>query len=183
MKMENSGQKSLEDVEKELLAAKQTAEELDGKLDVEKAKADEYKSILQQLQADFENQVKRSSAERQDVVRCATKDLVMNLLPVVDTMDLALSAKPKDQDCAKMLDGFRRVSQQLKGVLAQEGLAEIPSDGRFNHDLQEAVDTVEDKSKPDGTIAEVIQRGYTLNGKLIRTAKVTVVKNRGECNG
>jgi molecular chaperone GrpE len=152
---------------------------LKAELEAERGKVREYTGLLQGLQADFENHLKRSEAERREYSRSACQDLVLKLLDIVDTMDLALAAKP-DGGSERLLDGFRRVSAQLKSVLSAEGVAEIPAEGVFNHDVHEAVEAVPDSSKPDGTIVEVVQRGYMLNGKVIRTSKVVVAKNRGE---
>jgi molecular chaperone GrpE len=159
------------------------AETLRKELDAEKAKSEEYKALLKQVQADFENQVKRADAERRELVRSSCKDLVVKLLDVVDTMDLALKAEPKDGEGRKMMEGFKRVNAQLKAVLSCEGLAEVDASGQFNHGVHEAVETIEDPCRPEGSVAEVIQRGYTLNGRLIRTSKVVIVKNRGDANG
>jgi molecular chaperone GrpE len=158
-------------------------EELKSSIEKEKEKSEGYKTLLQRVQADFENYVKRSDAERRELAMNGCDDLVVKLVDVADTMDLALNAKPNSEEGKKMLDGFRRVNNQLRSTLQTEGLEEIGAEGVFNHDLHEAVGTVEDNGKPNGTIVEVVQRGYKLKGNLIRTSKVVVVKNRGDANG
>jgi molecular chaperone GrpE len=158
-------------------------ESLRGELEAERKVSGEYKELLQRLQADFENHIKRSEASRSDLVKTSNRDLILKLLDILDTMDYALNAKPSGGDGAKMMDGFRKVGAQLKSVLAAEGLEEVDAAGAFDHVVHEAVDAVDDASKPAGTILDVVQKGYTLNGKLIRPSKVVVVKNRGECDG
>ncbi|MFH1055546.1 MAG: nucleotide exchange factor GrpE [Candidatus Altiarchaeota archaeon] len=143
---------------------------------------EEYTILLQRLQADFENHLKRSEAERRELVRNASKGLVVRLLDVVDTMDAALKVQPKGDGEARILDGFRKVHSQLMSVLSAEGVLEIPTE-KFDHDFHEAVETVADKGKSDGTVIDVIQKGYMLNGKVIRASKVVVVKNGGVLDG
>jgi len=175
--------KEVDELRVELISRKKDLDCLKAEADAQKSKAEEYKNLLQRVQADFENYMRRSDTERRELMKNASKDLVAKLLDVVDSMDAALKAEPNGVEGAKILDGFRRVNAQLKSVLSAEGLEEIASDGAFDHDCQEAVGTVEDAGRRDGTIAEVVQRGYMLNGRIIRTAKVIVVKNGGESNG
>ena len=153
-------------------------EALRRELEAERRKVEEYTTLLKRLQADFENHVKRSEVERKEFAKTAAKDLVLKLLDVFDTLDLAVKVDPKDGEGRRILDGFRRVRDQFKTVLAQEGVEEIPTDGVFSHEVHEAVETVEDTGKPDGTIVDVVQRGYKLNNKVIRSSKVVVVKNK-----
>jgi molecular chaperone GrpE len=154
-----------------------------GELEAEKAKAEEYKSLLQRLQADFENHLKRSEMQRVELVRNANKDLIVRLLEVVDTMDAALAVEAKDEDEKRMLEGFKKVGAKLWSVLSAEGLEAVDTAGPFDHGVHEAVGVVEDDGRPDGSIVDVVQKGYKLNGTLIRTSKVIVVKKRGEVNG
>ncbi|MFH0862679.1 MAG: nucleotide exchange factor GrpE [Candidatus Altiarchaeota archaeon] len=156
---------------------------IENPLDAEKSKTEEYKRLLQRLQADFENHLKRSEAQRAELVRSANKDLIIRLLEVVDTMDAALAVECKDGDEKRMLDGFKKVGAKMSSVLSAEGLEDVDTTGMFDHGIHEAVDVVEDGCRPDGSIVDVVQKGYKLNGTLIRTSKVIVVKNRGDANG
>ncbi len=173
-------EKNAEDAEslrKQLEAEKANTECLQKALESEKAKVAEYTGLLQRLQADFENHVKRSDAEKAARSCDLPEGLALKLLEVSDTLDLAIAGKP-EPGCERMFDGFRRVGAKLKAVLAEEGVEEVPADGAFNSAAHEAVDVVPDSSLPDGTITEVIQRGYRLNGRLIRTSKVVVAKKK-----
>ena len=152
------------------------ADSLEKTLDAEKTKTEEYKRLLQRLQADFENHLKRSDAQRAELVRNASRDLIVMLLEVVDTMDAALAIKAKDENEGRMLDGFKKVGAKLWSVLSAEGLEAVDTAGPFDHGVHEAVGVVEDAGRPDGSIVDVVQKGYKLNGTLIRTSKVIVVK-------
>jgi molecular chaperone GrpE len=175
--------KEAEGLRRELAGEREKAEGFREELDEANRKVMEYTNLLQRLQADFENHVKRSEVERGEIVKTACKGLIVRMLDVVDTMDSALKVKPRDEGEGRLLDGFRKVDGQLKSILAAEGLEEVRTDGSFNHELHETVGTVEDSSRPNGAIVDVIQRGYRLNGRVIRTSKVIVVKNRGEAYG
>ena len=166
----------VEELRKQLEVEKANAEGLEKALESERTRVAEYTGLLQRLQADFENHVKRSDAERAARARDLAEGLTLKLLEVSDTMDLALAGKP-DPGCERMFDGFRRVGAKLKEVLVGEGVEEVPTDGAFNRDVHEAVDVALDAGRPDGTIVDVVQRGYRLNGRLIRTSKVVGAKN------
>jgi len=181
--METQKHPEKEGEDKENKGGDDETERLKKELENEKNKTQEYKELAQRIQADFENYIKRSEAERRETHRSANQELVTRLLDVVDTMDLALKTQPKDEETKKILDGFSKVNTKLKTILSAEGLEEIKNNGTFNHDIHEAVETVEDPTKPDGTIVDVVQKGYTLKGKLIRTSKVIVIKNRGDTSG
>jgi len=152
-------------------------------LEASNKKVEEYTVMLKRLQADFENHLKRSEAQRRDLIKIASQDLVVNMLGVLDSLAMAMKVEAKDDDGRKILDGIKRVDAQLKAILSAEGLEEIRADGRFDPANHEVIDAVERTDKPDGTILDVVQTGYRLNDRVIRTAKVVVVKNRGECNG
>ena len=154
-------------------------ESLGAELDEANRKLAEYTDLLQRLQADFENHVKRSESQRQSIIRGASRDLITKLLEVMDTMDAVLAVEAKTEGEARILDGFKRFASQFNSALQSEGLREIEASGVFKPDYQEAVETVECPGKSDGTIAEVVQKGYTLNDQVIRTSKVVVVKNKG----
>jgi molecular chaperone GrpE len=173
----------LEELKSELSEAERVVVGLRAELDAEKARSQEYLDMGQRLKADFENHVRRGDADRRELVKTASRELVLKLVDVLDTMDLALKAAGGPGAHEKVLSGFRMVASQLRSALSSEGLCEVRSDVPFDPAVHEAVEAVGDCSKPDGTIIEVVQKGYTLNGRLIRAAKVAVVKNRGDLNG
>ncbi|MBU0763156.1 MAG: nucleotide exchange factor GrpE [Candidatus Altiarchaeota archaeon] len=156
---------------------------LEEELNKQKNQSEEYRGLLQRLQADFENHIKRSEIDRREFQKTASQGLVEKLVDVLDTMEIALKASSKDSAGEKMLDGFRRVYKQLDLILKAEGLEEVSNEGLFNLDVHEVVETLSDGSKHDGEIVDVVQKGYRLNGKLIRASKVIIIKNNGECDG
>ena len=134
-------------------------------------KADEYLDMARRLQADFDNFRKRSQRDFDDYKKYASSALVSDLLTIVDDLDRALSQAEED---TVFVQGIRGVRSNLMKVLEANGLQEIPSEGKFDPNLHEALCMVE--GEEDDMIAEVFQKGYTINGKVLRTSKVKVTK-------
>ena len=153
-------------------AVGETVKKLRGKLKEAEAKAKEYLDGWQRAQADFANLRKRDEAEKIESVKYAGEQIVKELIPVLDSMHLAIAQGHKDME---------PVYSQLLKALKKHGLEEQdPAGESFDPNLHEAVGMVKtDKEEDDHRILEVMQKGYILNGKIIRPAKVKI----GEYNG
>ena len=151
------------------------AEELERlKQEVKQAK-DQYLRTL----AEFENAKKRLSREKEEFARYASEIVVRDLLPIVDSLDHALVAVDKQSDPQAVIKGIHLIYRQLLGLLEKEGVKRIPTVGeRFDPHKHEAVAQVEADGKPEDTVAEEVQVGYTMHGKVIRPAIVKVAKSR-----
>ena len=128
------------------------------------------------LMAEFDNYRRRTSQEKIELVSMASVETIKGLLPILDDCERALKVllESKDSDAAK--EGTELIYSKLMGYLKSKGLAVIEAlDQTFDTDLHEAVAQfpVEDESKK-GKVFDVVQTGYTLNGKVIRFAKVVV---------
>ena len=123
------------------------------------------------LQADFDNYRKRKERETEEYKKYATSGIVTELLTIVDDLDRALEHASEEND---LVVGIRGVRTNLMKILENNGLQEIPADGKFDPNYHEALMAVE--GEEDDQIAEVFQKGYTLNGKVIRFTKVKVTK-------
>ena len=135
------------------------------------AKADHYLDLALRLQADFDNYRKRKEREIEDYKKVATSGIVTDLLTIVDDLDRALEHAKEDDD---LVVGIKGVRTNLMKILENNGLKEIPAEGKFDPNFHEALMAVE--GEEDDQIAEVFQKGYTLNGKVIRFTKVKVTK-------
>lgn len=135
------------------------------------AKADHYLDLALRLQADFDNYRKRKEREIEDYKKVATSGIVTDLLTIVDDLDRALEHAKEDDD---LVVGIKGVRANLMKILENNGLKEIPAEGKFDPNFHEALMAVE--GEEDDQIAEVFQKGYTLNGKVIRYTKVKVTK-------
>lgn len=134
-------------------------------------KADHYLDLAVRLQADFDNYRKRKEHEFEEYKKYASADIVKDLLTIVDDLDRALEHANEDDD---LVVGIKGVRANLMKILESNGLQEIPAEGKFDPNYHEALMAVE--GEEDDQIAEVFQKGYTLNGKVIRFTKVKVTK-------
>ncbi len=134
-------------------------------------KADKYLDMARRLQADFDNYRKRTQRENEEFKKYACAGIVTDLLLIVDDLDRALEHAKEDDD---LTIGIRGVRSNLMKVLESNGLQEIPAEGKFDPNYHEAFMTVE--GEEDDQIAEVLQKGYMLNGKVIRFTKVKVTR-------
>ncbi len=129
------------------------------------------------LAAEFDNFRRRTLKEKQDLIMTAGEDTIVGVLPVLDDFERALDMLNKaDGDNRTAIEGTELIYNKLKAFLSSRGLKVIEADGcELNTDFHEAIAQipVEDKKKKN-RVVEVVQRGYTLNGKVIRFAKVVV---------
>ncbi len=145
-------------------------------LEAERKKGEELLSRLKYLQADFENYRKRVSRETEAVVRLANEALLVRLIPVLDDIDAALAHL--DGEASK---GVRMVRDNLWKALAAAGLEEIPAAGAtFDPYVHDCLQQVADPEAQDGTVKEVVRKGYRLPDRILRPAQVIVVKNGDE---
>ncbi len=125
------------------------------------------------LYSEYENYRKRTNTEKADLIINGSKDMIKAILPVVDDMERAL-ASMADDDSAK--EGVQLIYNKLMNILSQKGLSPIEAKGtKFDENLHEAVTqfpAAEESQK--GTVVDVVEKGYYLNSKVLRYAKVVV---------
>ncbi|MDD3678758.1 MAG: nucleotide exchange factor GrpE [Patescibacteria group bacterium] len=136
-------------------------------------KINDLLALCQRVQADFENYKKRAQKEREEFSKYSNIDLILQILPVIDNFKLATKHLPKELEENNWAKGVLQIEKQLEQVLTSEGLEEISSDDDFNPHEHDAVEEVASE-KPPGKIIETITKGYKINGKIIRPAKVKV---------
>jgi len=131
---------------------------------------------LLRLMADFENFRKRVVRERNDLYRRANEDILNELLPVMDHLELALKAVDAHEETGEaFVEGVRLVLEQLLAVLAKFGLEPLDAEEqRFDPDLHEAVSHLPSESVREGDVLTQIRRGYRLGDRLLRPAQVVV---------
>ncbi len=133
---------------------------------------DEYLALAQRTQADFENFRKRKSREVADAEGRGVARLAKELLPALDSLDLALGHMP--EEAAK---GVKLVQDELAAALARTGIEGFSPQGeRFDPNEHEAMSQRPVEGTKPGTVAEVFQRGYRLNGTVLRPARVVVAE-------
>jgi molecular chaperone GrpE len=131
--------------------------------------ADKYKRLL----AEFDNFRKRTGKEKEDIKLVVTEQMISELLPVMDNFERAI--KNAAEETASFSAGVEMIFRQFNAVFAKLGVEAIPTEGcQFDPAWHEAVMRVEDSGKAEGTILAEIQKGYKINGRIIRASMVQV---------
>lgn len=129
------------------------------------------------LFAEFDNYKKRTSKERVDLIQSASKDVLTQLLPTLDDFDRALAAMETAQDVESVKEGIELVNQKLRKALVNEGLKEMENlvGQPFDPEYQEAITAIPAPSDElKNKIIDVVEKGYFLNDRVIRFAKVVI---------
>lgn len=134
-----------------------------------------YKDRLMRLAAEFDNYKKRTGREFSMLVKNAGESLITQLLPTLDNIERALQAPQTSEETKTFAQGVEMIRQQFQETLTKAGLSEIEAtEAAFDPNLHEAVMAVERDDCPADTVIEVVEKGYTLNEKVLRPAKVVV---------
>lgn len=123
--------------------------------------------------ADYQNLEKRIAEGRSEMNSWAVNDLMRQIAQVMHYFDQAFKGVTEDEQKSGWFKGVQMATLQLRQVLQNQGLEEIETDGQFDPSSHEAVDT---KEGEDGKILEVVEKGYKLNGKILKPARVVVGK-------
>ena len=146
--------------------------------------ADEYLSRLKYLQADFENYKKMEERERKNYEINATEILIKNLLPIIDSFEIAIDLAKKKFNKVSFIKGIELIYSDFLSELGKEGLKQIKSVGKkFDPYYNEVTMTVINNDLPEDTVVEEHEKGYMLGSKVIRTSKVKVSKIENQLDG
>ncbi len=137
-----------------------------------RAERDELFERLQRLAAEFDNYRKRNARENAALAERANERLVKELIPILDDLGRALEAASEHEE-ARLEEGVRLVHRSLADVLKKEGLAEIETNGKFDPHVHEAL-LSQPSDAEEGSVIEVVQKGYKLGDKVLRPARVVV---------
>lgn len=138
-------------------------------------KAEEYLNMAQRVQADFDNYRRRNQNVRGEAFEDGAKSVISLLLPVLDNMERAMGAVKASEDKA-LREGVEMVSRQLWEVFDKRGVQPISRVGeKFDPGLENAVLTGTPEDGEAGTVCEVLQKGYSMGGSVLRHAMVKVV--------
>ena len=143
--------------------------DVDETVDVESIarERDEYLDALQRLKAEFDNYRKRVARDQQELAARAHERLVRELVPVLDDLERALAHE------GNLEDGIRLIHRQLDEALTKEGLVEVETTGMFDPHTQEAL-LAQPSDEAEGTVIEVLQKGYLLGDRVLRPARVVI---------
>ena len=141
-----------------------------------KAEAEEWNNKYMRLYAEFDNYKRRTVKERMELLQTAGKDVIVELLPVLDDFERATKAMETAKDVEAVKTGITLVHHKLKNLLTQKGLKEMESIGKaFDADIHEGITNVPAPSdEMKGKVIDELEKGYFLNDKVIRFAKVVI---------
>ena len=129
---------------------------------------DRYKRVF----AEFENYKKRTQKERESLYNSVLGDIIVNMLPILDNLQMAVNAECKDENYKQ---GVELVEKQFKEFLSKNNVEEIPAIGEmFDPSVHEAVGSAQDDTKQNGEIVQEYRKGYKLGSKILRHSMVIV---------
>ncbi len=166
------------DAQHEALLAHPSYIELQKKLDEADAKANENWERVLRMQADADNLQRRVERDVANAHKYALEKFVLELLPVIDNLERAISAHISEESgSGTLLDGVSLTLKMFQSAVEKFGVEQVnPENAPFNPELHQAVSTQEDASVKPNTVLQVLQKGYLLNNRLIRPALVVVSK-------
>jgi len=140
-------------------------------------KKDEYLAGWQRARADFINYKKEELERIGELLKYVGEEMILKILPLLDNFEAAEKNLPQELKGNENIKGILQLKNQILDLFKKNGVEEIKTKGeKFDPNFHEAVETVEAKDLESGTILEETQKGYKINGKLIRPAKVKVAK-------
>lgn len=156
---------------------KASEEDLKVKLqEMEKKAAEHYDKYVRAV-AELDNYKKRAVREKADAIRYGNENLLRDILPLVDNMDRAMEHACNSEDFDAFKKGLKMLQEQLLGCLQKHGVEQIEAVGKdFDPHVHEAMVQVESKEHEESKVVGEFERGYLLNGRLLRPSKVSVCR-------
>jgi len=146
----------------------------------EKEAADNYDKYLRAI-AELDNYRKRAARERTDIIKYGKEDIIKDILPFMDSLDRALEHDTGDIKAFK--DGVALIREQLLGCLKKHGVEKIEAAGKdFDPNFHEALMQTESDQHEDNKIVSEMEKGYLLNGRLLRPSRVCICKKTNKEN-
>src|SRR6266540_1861214 len=147
-------------------------------LEALRAENEELIDTLQRVKAEFDNYRKRAARDQESLVARAGERIVKELLPILDDLERALEAAESHEE-AKLEEGVKLVHRQLEQLLEREGLAPVATEGKFDPNVHEALLT-QPSAAEEGSVIQVLQKGYRLGDRVLRPARVVVAGPKDE---
>jgi molecular chaperone GrpE len=160
-------------------AAEDKAAELEEALEMVRAEAAKNWDLYLRERAELENYRKRMQREKEDLARFANENLLREILPILDNLDRAVShaVESSENDAAGLLEGVQMTLGQFNKVLEKFGVVVVDAVGKpFDPAWHEAMGQIESSEHPPNTVVQEMQKGYTLNERLLRPSLVLVAK-------
>lgn len=159
-------------------ASENNVEENTPEQDEKDAKIEELQNRLLRLQADFDNNKRRNTLEREQLATFVTADVVGKFLKVLDNFERAEAAAEKSDDASGIMSGLEMIRRQFEQTFKDLAVEEIEAVGlKFDPEVHEAVMRGQNPDVEDDTVEMVFEKGYKLRNKVIRHSKVKVISN------
>ena len=147
-------------------------------IEILQKKHDENYDALLRAKAEVENIKKRSSKEVENAYKYSIESILQEIIPIFDSLSLSCNLSSEKTTKEQLEEGNKLLLNMFKQILEKNNIKEINPEGEnFDPELHQAISTIEDNKKKNDDIAEVIQKGYILNGRVIKPALVIVIKN------
>jgi|TARA_B110000902_G_scaffold92563_2_gene109885 molecular chaperone GrpE len=171
--MSKKKNKAKEESEKEINV--DTSKETSNETTIKEINLD-FKDKYIRLYSEFENYRKRTAREKIDIITNASENVLKEIIPVLDDFERAITNNEKVEDLSIIKEGFELIHNKMYKTLTNQGLKPMDSIGKsFDPDIHEAITKIPaPKNKMKGKVIDVIEKGYTLNEKVIRFAKVVI---------
>ena len=178
-KTQNIPENEHQEIDEEITSNFDTEEDdaLEKETEILRTKVEELNDKFLRQAAEFENFKRRNAKERIELIQTAAKDVITDLLDVVDDSERAQKQMETTNDLELIKEGVSLVFSKLRNTLTAKGLKAMEAKGKpFDPDLHEAIAEIEAGDEMKGKVIDEIQKGYYLNDKIIRYAKVVVGK-------
>jgi molecular chaperone GrpE len=146
--------------------------------ETKESKQEDLKEQLLRVRADFDNAKKRMEREKNEAIKYANERMLAEILPIVDNLDRALQSMEQGHPLEKVKVGLKIAQAELHAVLETHGVEVIKCGPgqEFDPNLHEAVAVVDAENLKEGQIVDEVQKGYLLNGRLVRPSRVRVAQ-------
>ena len=155
-------------------------EQLSPDLEAAEQRALEAEAGWQRARADYANLKRRSEEQRAESAGIAGDRLLIRVLDLADDFDLAVEHVPEEAQGTPWVEGIAAIDRKLRALLEAEGIEAMAGEGEpFDPQTQQAISYEDTEDVPDGTVVKVLQRGFTIRGRVLRPALVAVARNDG----
>ena len=160
-------------------SAEETSDNCDDKVKKLEAELEEWKNSYTRKLAEFQNFTKRKENEVAEMRKYASEGIIVKLLDNVDNLERAVDASKESQNFDSLIEGVNMILNNLKHLLAEEGVEEIEAAGKEYDPYEHKAMITENKEElDDNVVVQVFQKGYKMKGKVVRPAMVTVNKKQ-----
>ena len=164
-------------MKKEIREKSKVKHDKKGELEKYREQRDEYLAGWQKARADFLNYKKQEIERLKRFMEYGSQELILKILPILDNLEKAETQVPSDFRDNEWVKGISQVRVQIQDFLKKEGVEKIKTIGeKFDPNFHEALEKIQVENKEPGKVIKEIQKGYTLNGQVIRPAKVKITK-------